>query len=315
MEKENQLSPAVSKQANKRLTNYRKAEKFKDFLCVAPSLLFLFVLTYYPVFNSFYISLTDWNLLKSTKHFKGFDNYKWLFAGTGWDTFKDSIRVTFEYTFLEVLIAIVIGILLAALFNNMSKSFSIMRSIVFMPHYIAMSTGAVIFTWILNTDFGILNIFLEKLGFAKIEWLNSSKNALFAIVMLTGWKAVGYTMMIFLSGIRGIPVDYYEAASLDGAGLFKQFTSITLPLLSPTTLFIFVTTFIDSMKVFQSVEVMTNGGPLNATKVIVYWIYELGFVDYKTGRASAVVVLFFLFLLLFTALTMRVTNKNVHYEG
>jgi len=295
--------------------NYRFYEKLKDFACIVPALVFLIILTYYPVINSFYISFTDWNLIKETKNFVGFKNYEWLFAGTGWETFKASLIVTLKYTLFEVSVSIIGGLLLAVLFNNMSKLFGFMRAVVFMPHYIAVSTGAVIFTWILNYNYGILNIFLEKIGIGKIDWLNSSKYALYSIVLLTAWRAVGYTMMMFLSAIKNIPVDYYEAASLDGASSFNQFRYITVPLLSPTTLFIFVTTFISSMKVFQSVEVMTNGGPLNATRVIVYWIYQLAFGDYRIGRASAVVVIFFIILLICTALTMKVSNKSVHYEG
>ena len=122
-------------------------------------------------------------------------------------------------------------------------------------------------------------------------------------------------MIIYISAMQGISKDYYEAASLDGANAFNQFRYITVPLLSPTTLFLLVTEFIASMKVFQSIDVMTGGGPYSSTNVMVYWIYKLGFVDFRVDRAAAVSCIFFLILMAMTILTMRVSNKSVNYDS
>ena len=134
-------------------------------------------------------------------------------------------------------------------------------------------------------------------------------------MLMTVWSGVGYAMMIYLSAMQGIPQDYYEAARIDGADGVQQFRFITVPLLAPTTLFLFVTTFIASMKVFQSVDVMTGGGPGTATNVMVQWIYNLTFQDFRTARGAAVSVVFFIILLVCTMATMKYSNKNVNYDS
>lgn len=136
-----------------------------------------------------------------------------------------------------------------------------MRAFVFVPKYVAMSSAAVVFLWILNTDSGVLNYLLQCIGLPAVDWLNQQSTALPSVLMLTGWRVIGYGMMIYLSAMMGISQEYYEAASLDGANGVQKFFRITLPLLSPTTLFLLVTTFLSSMKVFQSVDILTSGGP------------------------------------------------------
>ncbi|NMA62309.1 MAG: sugar ABC transporter permease, partial [Firmicutes bacterium] len=185
---------------------------------------------------------------------------------------------------------------------------------VFMPKYIAVSTSAVVFIWILNGNYGILNYILSVFGIKGPNWLVDAKYALTGILFLTAWRVVGYAMMIYLSAMQGIPKDYYEAAAIDGADAVHRFRYITIPMLGPTTLFLFVTTFIASMKVFQSVDVMTGGGPGTATNVMVQWIYNLSFSDFRAARSAAVSVVFFFILLIATAVTMRWSNKSVSYD-
>ena len=142
-----------------------------------------------------------------------------------------------------------------------------------------------------------------------------ANTALTGVLFLTAWRVVGYAMMIYLSAMQGIPKDYYEAAAIDGADSVQRFRYITIPMLAPTTLFLFVTTFIASMKVFQSVDVMTGGGPGTATNVLVQWIYNLSFRDFRSARAAAVSVIFFIILLICTAATMRWSNRSVTYDS
>ena len=182
-----------------------------------------------------------------------------------------------------------------------------------MPN-IATSTSAIIFIWILNGDYGILNYILRLFGINGPNWLNNASTALTGILFLTVWRVVGYAMMIYLSAMKGIPQEYYESAAIDGADGMHRFRFITMPLLAPTTLFLFVTTFISSMKVFQSVDVMTGGGPYNSTMVMVQWIYNLAFENFRVDRASVVSVMFFLILMVCTIVTMRYSHNNVHYE-
>lgn len=299
----------------KKKSRHKKIEEFKDFLTVLPAVIFFGVFIYYPLGQLFNISFTNWNLIKDNYNYVAFKNYQWLFAGSGWPDLVNSLKVTAIYTILEVLITLVGGLLLALLFDKMTRKYDAMRSIIFMPRYIGMSTAAVVFSWILNGKYGVLNFVLNQFGIQSVDWLTQQRTALFGVLILTGWRAVGYAMIIYLSAMKGISQDYYEAASLDGASKTQQLRYITIPLLSPTTLFLFVTTFIASMKVFQSIDVMTGGGPYKSTNVMVYWIYNLAFVDFRVDRAAVVSILFFIILLVCTILTMKVSDKSVHYDS
>jgi len=292
----------------------QKFERYRDFLCVLPAIVALAIFTYYPLLDLFRISFTNWNLMKEEYKFVGWKNYKWLFTGSGWKYMKNSLTVTVMYTFWEVFFSLGGGLLLAMLFNRMTRYFNALRALVFMPKYIAVSTSAIVFVWMLNGKHGIINWVLSIFGVQGPNWLADATYALPGILMLTFWRTVGYAMMIFLSAMKGIPQDYYEAASIDGADGMHRFRFITLPLLAPTTLFLVVTTFVSSMKVFQSVDVMTGGGPYDATMVMVQWVYKLSFDSFRVDRAAAASVIFFLILLLCTIIQMKYGNKNVNYD-
>ena len=299
----------------KSLFKPRTIAGIKDFACVLPALIFLAVFTYYPIGKLVQISFTDWNLLNPTWQYVGLENWKWLFGGSGTRHLLNSLRVTVLYSIGELTITLVGGLIFALIFNRMTRAFSVMRAVIFVPHYVAMSSAAVVFLWILNTDTGILNYLLERVGLPAVDWLGSRSTALISVLMLTGWRAVGYGMMIYLSAMIGISKDYYEAASLDGATASQKFWRITLPLLSPTTLFLFVTTFISSMKVFQSVDILTQGGPYRSTEVFVYKIYLYAMEDFRMDRASVIAIAFFVLLLAVTALTFKVSQSSVHYDS
>ncbi|MCC8127425.1 MAG: sugar ABC transporter permease [Clostridiales bacterium] len=299
----------------KKKINPRTLSEIKDFACVVPVLLFLAVFTYYPIIKLVQISFTDWNLLNDTWQYVGLKNWKWMFNGSGTKYLLNSLKVTILYSIGELSITIIGGMIFALIFNKMTKAFSLMRAIVFMPRYVAMSSAAVIFLWIFNTDSGILNYLLSLIGHEPVDWLGDRRTALISVLMLTGWRCIGYGMMIYLSAMMGIATDYYEAASLDGANAVQKFFKITLPLLSPTTLFLFITTFLSSMKVFQSVDILTQGGPYRSTEVFVYNIYRYAMVDFRMDRAATVGVFFFLLLLIVTVATLKISNSAVTYDS
>ena len=303
-----------SNMSNKKI-NPRSASAWKDFLCVLPVLVFLAVFTYYPIVKLLQISFTDWNLLNDTWNYVGFKNWVWLFGGSGTKYLWNSLKVTCLYSAGELFITLVGGMVFALIFNRMTKGFSAMRAIVFMPKYVAMSSAAVVFLWIFNKDNGIFNYLLSLVGLPAVDWLGNRHMALISVLMLTGWRCVGYGMMVYLAAMMGIAQDYYEAASLDGANKVQRFFKITLPMLSPTTLFLFVTTFLSSMKVFQSVDILTQGGPDRSTEVFVYNIYRYAMVDFRMDRASTVAIFFFVLLLIVTVATMKVSGGNVTYDS
>lgn len=293
----------------------RTLDHLKDFGCVVPGLVLILVFTYWPILKLVQISLTDWNLLNDNYKYVWLKNWKWLFTGSGTKYLLNSLKVTFLYSAGEIFITLFGGLVLALIFNTMSRGFSVMRAVVFMPKYVAMSSAAVVFLWILNTDNGILNYFLNVLGFSKVDWLGDKRFALISVLMLTGWRAIGYGMIIYLAAIRSISSDYYEAADLDGATYWQKLFRITLPLLTPTMLFLFVTTFLSSMKVFQSVDILTGGGPNRSTEVFVFKIYQYAMEDFRMDRASVMALAFFILLLVITASTMKISNGRVNYDS
>lgn len=294
----------------------REKQSFTDFLTVVPAVLLLLLITYYPIASLINISFTDWNLISDKIDYVGLKNWSWLFGSkVGTRYLTNSLLVTLLYTVGQLGTVIIGGLLFALLYKRLTRPFALMRALVFMPRYIAMSTAGIIFLWMMSTDYGIFNQFLQIVGLQKVPWLDDRKIALISVIILTSWHGIGYCMMIYLSAMLGISHEYYEASSLDGATSFQTFRYITFPLLSPTTLFLFVTTFISSMKVYQSVDVLTGGGPFGATEVMVYYIYRLAFVDFRIDRAAVNALLFFLILLAVTVSTMRISNKNVHYDA
>lgn len=295
----------------KTILTRKNGSKLVDFLFVLPALVFLAIFTYYPVAKLVQISFTDWNLLKPTWEYVGLKNWKWLFAGSGAKYLWNSLKVTFLYSMGEILVTIVGGMIFALLFNRATRGFTLMRAVVFVPKYVAMSSCAVVFLWILNTDYGVLNYLLGLMGIEPIDWLNQESTALLSVLITTCWRVIGYGMMIYLAAMKGISSQYYEASAIDGANKTQQFFGITLPLLAPTTVFLLVTTFLSSMKVFQSVDILTSGGPARSTEVFVYLIYRYAMVDFRMDRAATSAVMFFVILLVITVATMKVSDNHL----
>ncbi len=293
----------------------RNGEKFVDFLLVLPALILLGIFTYYPIARLVQLSFTDWNLLKPTWEYVGLKNWQWLFTGSGAKYLWNSLKVTTIYSLGEIFVTIVGGMIFALLFNRATRGFTLMRAVVFVPKYVAMSSCAVVFLWILNTDYGVLNYLLQQIGLEPVDWLNQKETALLSVLITTCWRVVGYGMMIYMANMKGISPQYYEASAIDGANKRQQFFGITLPLLAPTTLFLLVTTFLSSMKVFQSVDILTSGGPSRSTEVFVYLIYRYSMVDFRMDRAATSAVMFFIILLVVTVSTMKVSNNNVNYDS
>ena len=290
-------------------------QNFYEFLCVVPALVMIGVIAYYPIVDLFRISFTNWNLIRPQYDYVGFTNWKWLVDTWEMNHVYESFIVTLKYTVGHMIIILTVGLALALLFNKMTKGFAFMRAVVFLPHYVAMSTAALIFMVILNERYGIANAVLESLAGIRVNWLMDGSLALLMMIVIASWRAIGYDMLIYLGGMQGISQDYYEAAMLDGANQTQIFFKITLPLLAPTTLFLAVTQFISSMKVYALADVLTAGGPYRATEVIVYLIYTMAFEDYRVDRAAVVAICFFAFLLLITRLTMNVSDRKVNYDA
>jgi multiple sugar transport system permease protein len=300
-------------------------------LFILPTYLVLTTFIIIPIFFAFYISFNKWNLLGNMK-FIGLANYSKLFNA---EDFWKALVNTLYYTFITVPLCILIALILALLLNTKIRGIAFYRVAYFMPVMTSFVASAFIWQWIFQSQNGILNHLFGLIGLKPLSWLNEPKGiftvlfesigvsvpqwlggpsiTLVAISIMSIWKNVGYYMIIFLAGLQNIPRAFYEAAEIDGAGPVKRFFSITLPILSPTTFFVLIMAVIVSFQVFEQVAVTTQGGPLNASLVLVYFVYQRAFKFLEVGYASSAAYILFVIVLLLTYIQVRIIGKRVHY--
>ncbi len=268
------------------------------FFMVLPSLLVLGIFVIYPILNSGYLSLFDANLLKNTQDFAGLANYREAFQT---DRFYNAVKQTWYFTGLYVPLLVVISLSIAVAIDSISgRQEKIFQSFLFLPAITSMSIVAIGWRFILDPNVGIIFAFLEKFGVPSISLLQDTDRAMPTVILISLWKSVGFNMVILLAGLKNIPNTYYEAAAIDGAGSVRSFFSIALPNLLPSLSFVLVTNLISSFQVFDQIYVLTKGGPLFSTEVLVYYIYYNGFNLFRTGYASALSCLLFCMILIVT---------------
>ena len=308
-----QPKPASSAQrpdaVPRRSFSFLRAIRFKESYCawlfIAPALLGFFTFYLMPAFRALYISLTDWNLLRAPK-FIGPANFSKLWND---QSFWNSMKVTLLYVIYNIPIQTVIGLLLAVLLARLSRSV-ILRSIILAPYLIANVITAIIWFWMLDPLLGFGNTVLQWIGIGRIPFFTDQHLALPTIAVVNIWRHLGLTALLFYTGIQAIPRDIYEAARIEGAGPWRSFVGITLPLIRPTFVFVLVTSIIGSFQVFDTIAVTTLGGPNYATRTIVWYIYENGFVNFRMGYASALSCALFVCLAIVTLLQMRILRSG-----
>ncbi|HYI24011.1 MAG TPA: sugar ABC transporter permease [Thermomicrobiales bacterium] len=296
----------------RRLTIGRR-ESVAGYLFLLPNMVGFLIFTAFAVVASAAISLTPWDLL-SDPVFVGFDNYVELLTDD--PLFRTVLWNTFYFTVVSVPASTAIALGLALLFNTGLKAIPLFRTAYFLPVITATVVVALVWRWFFNPDFGILNHVLYELGIdTPPNWLASRTWAMPSVIILSVWKQVGYNMVIFLAGLQAIPATLYEAAAIDGAGRWNRFRNITLPMLTPTTFFVLVISIINSLQVFDAVLVLTDGGPANATRTMVFHIWEEAFVFLEMGYAAAVAWILFLLVFLVTLAQWKLQGRWVHYEA
>ncbi len=269
---------------------------------VTPALLYFLTFTVYPMLNSFYLSLTQWNLLGEPK-FVGLRNYASMLDNP---QFNQALGATVYYSAGVVFPLIAFSLGLALLMNRPFKLQAWYRAAYFVPVIVEMVVASILWTYVYHPSFGLYTLFTRPFGLGPINWLTSSNLAMPALIIFSWWKGVGYYMVLFLAGLQNIPEEYYEAAKIDGASNWAQFWYITLPLLRPTTLFVTVVCVIGAFQVFAPALLMTNGGPAGATRVLPLYLYENAFQFLKMGYASAVAVFMFVVLIALTFIQIRI---------
>lgn len=280
--------------------------RFDPYWMLAPTAVLLAVFFFYPLLHAAYTSLYHWDLLTPPRYV-GWDNYRSLWLSGDLSRWT---AITALFSVLVVGGATSLGLGLAVLLNRSGGLAAFVRGAVFSAYVVSWVSVALLWLWVLDADAGALNRLLQGLGFAGRSWLGDPGLALYAVAGVTIWKITGYAMVLFLAGLQDVPVSVLEAAALDGADRWTRFWRITWPLLRPTTVFVVTTSLIASFQVFDVVRVMTQGGPVHATSVFVYAIYEQVFVNLRVGRASAAIVVFFLLLAVLTALQLWAWSRR-----
>ncbi len=282
------------------------------YLFILPTYIGFTIFILYPLVESVRISFQEFSLLRGSTYI-GFDNYVQMFA-------DGRLRIAYINTVIFTLFAVFfnagIGLILAVMLNRRLPVLmrNLYRSIFFFPVLIAHTYIAVIWRFLYAQDTGVINYYLALFGVEAIPWLSNAHWAMAAIIILDVWKNTGFAMLVFLAGLQSIPNEYYEAAQLDGANERQLFFRITIPLLSPTIFFILVIFMIGALQVFDTIIVLTQGGPGDATRSVVLYVYEIAFRTFNMGYAAAVSMTLFAIILVLTALQFWISRRWVHYE-
>ncbi|AZS16330.1 carbohydrate ABC transporter permease [Paenibacillus lutimineralis] len=282
------------------------------YLFVLPMLLTTMLLTIIPIFLSGIISFTDWNFITGLGniHFIGFGNYEELFKDEHfWRAMKNNLTMI-----LTVPFSMIIALVLAVLIDRVTYFKSFFKVIYFMPFISSFVAVSLLWRVLYHPTSGPINGFLKSIGIANPPlWLADPQYALIAVMIIMVWTGLGFNMILFIAGLQGIPKDLYEAADMDGASKFRQFMNVTIPMLSPTIFFLLITGIIGSFKVFDLVMVLTEGGPAGSTSVIVHYLYEVAFVNLRSGYASAIGILLLFSLMIVTVVQWFGQKKWVNY--
>lgn len=292
-----------------KMTPRQKSENLWGWIFIAPTIIGLMVLNIIPIFQTIYQSFFKTGDFGKGNKFVGLENYYKVFGDSEvWQSLWNTIK----YAIIEVPASIVIALVLAVFLNQKIKGRSAFRTIMFLPMIVAPAAIAMVWKWIYNSSFGLIN---NTFGLS-VNWISSPKIAIYSIGIIGVWGVIGYNMVLFLAGLQEVPRDYYEAASLDGANGFKQFFHITIPLISPTIFFVLVTRVIGAMQVFDLIYMLIdyNNPALKKTESLVYLFYKYSFEQSKKGYGATVIVVLLAVIGVLTAIQLIGQKKWVHYN-
>lgn len=290
---------------------WRKRYDWFAILFLFPTLAIIFTFHILPIFYSFVLSLFRWDLIGEAQYV-GLHNFEKLLRDP---LLYKSIRNTAIYAVVSVPLGIVSALLIAVLLNSRIRGVGVYRTIYFIPVVTSLVAISLVWKWVFHPNFGLLNKLLLSFGLPKQKWLLDPQLAMPCIIAMSIWKGLGYNVVLFLTGLKNIPRHLYEAAVVDGAGRWHQFRFITWPMLSPVTFFVLVMSTIGSFQVFAQIYMMTpNGGPLNSTMVIVFYLYKVAFKDFRFGYGAAIALVLFVIIFAMTILQKLLVEKRVHYS-
>jgi multiple sugar transport system permease protein len=276
---------------------------------VSPAVVLIGIFGLLPVLMSLQLSFQQSDLLTPETPWVGFDNYKKLADDP---VFVDAIKHTIVYTALFVPGTMLVGLFVAAALNRSVRFISVYRTAAYITMAVSTISQGIIFLWLTDRDYGLVNAALKGVGVAPQAFLASPSQALYVIVAMTIWGWTGFSVIVYLAALQGVPAELHEAAAIDGASAFTRFRTITVPLLGPANLFLVVWLTINALQLFDEVYATTKGGPLRATTVIVYYLWDRAFVKFDAGYAAAMAYALFVVILVITAVQFRLARRNVH---
>lgn len=279
-----------------------KKDSFYGFLFVLPAFLGTLIFIVIPIFVSFTLSFTDWDLLNEIT-FVGLNNYRTIFTQ---EIFSKILINTLVYAISTTFFAVLIPLFIAEILNTKLRGAEIFKTIYFIPFITPAVVIAIVWGWIFDPNIGLINSLFKT----SLTWLFDTKLAMPVLIFVSVWKLIGYNVVLFLTGFSTINNDLYEASKIDGANYFQTFKNITLPLLKPTIYFVTLVTAISSFQVFDLIYVMTSGGPMDSTNVIVYSIYKYAFEYFDIGKSCALAYILFFIILILAILQKKLTKTK-----
>jgi multiple sugar transport system permease protein/sn-glycerol 3-phosphate transport system permease protein len=279
-------------------------------LFVGPNLFLFSLFSYWPMIENVRLSTQRWDLLSPVRLPVGLDNFEYLWQNS---TFHKVLWNTLYFTVAAVGISLALGLLVALLLNQRLRWRNGARAVVFAPFMLSGAAIGIVWAYIFDPRFGFLAEMLGWFSIRSPDWLNRPEWAMPAIIIVYIWKNLGFTTVIFLAGLQGIPQDLYDAAKIDGANVFWRFRSVTLPMLSPIAFFLVVTSILSTFQSFDIISVMTDGGPVDSTNTLIYYVYEQGFVAFNAGRSAAAALVLFVLMMAITLVQLRYSESKVHY--
>ncbi|AIQ43632.1 ABC transporter [Paenibacillus sp. FSL R5-0912] len=264
-----------------------------------------------PLLYVLYLSFTEWDFMSPEKTFVGLQNYTDLLSNPA---FYQALRVTALFCAGSVLPIILLGLGLALLMNRKLKGSALYQVLLFSPWVTPTVAVSIVWSWIYEPDVGLANTVLRFLGLEPIGWLQDPKWALIGVLLVTIWKSVGWAMIFYLVALRNVPSDLLEAGELDGASPVQKFLRITLPLISPTTLFLFVVQLISALQAYDQINVLTQGGPSGSTRTLLYLYYQSAFESFQIGEASTVAVVLVFLCMLLSVFSFSISKRTTHYQ-
>lgn len=306
-----QVVSEVGRTRGSGLSRQRRNEALWGIACVAPAILGFLVWQLGPIIASLLIAFSDWNIAGSPD-WVGVENFRRMFTQD--DLFWKSLNVTSLYTLGSVPLSIIFAFFLAVLLNQKIAGLPVFRTIFYLPSIVPIIASSMLWLWLFNPDFGLLNAVSGLFGLPRSQWIYGENSVIPSLILMSLW-GIGPMMIIFLAGLQGVPRQLYEAVDVDGGNALHKLRHITLPMVTPTILFNLVLSIIGTMQTFTQAYIMTQGGPNNASLFYVLYLYRKAFQESDMGYASALAWVLFIIIAVLSFVVLRSSNRWVYYEG